>query len=175
MSILIKNIQVIDGTGKPPVKSDVLIKKNKISAIENFINYKTDETIDGWGTYLSPGFIDINNHQDRYLNIFNNSLENFLLQGITTIIGGGGGFSLAPLIYGSMDFLKPSADVKRMNVNWHSVSEFVKSIKKMSLGVNFGTLAGFNATYQELIANIKKEKELTPNKSKILRETISSA
>ncbi|MEK7634780.1 MAG: amidohydrolase family protein [Patescibacteria group bacterium] len=180
MSILIKNVQVIDGTGKPPIKSDVLIKKNKISAIEDSINYNADEIIDGWGAYLSPGFIDINNHQDRYLNIFNNSawladkpLENFLSQGITTIIGGNGGFSLAPLIYGSLDFLKPWTDVKKINVNWHSVSEFLKSIKKIPLGTNFGTLAGFNAVYQELIA--KKEKKLVPSVSKVLNFVLKEA
>lgn len=173
MSILIKNVQIIDGTGKPPIKSDVLIKKNKISAIENSINYNADEIIDGWGNYLSPGFIDINNHQDRYLNIFNKSLENFLSQGITTIIGGSGGLSLSPLIYGSLDFLKPWTDIKKINVNWHSVSEFLKSIKKIPLGANFGTLAGFNAIYQKII--VKKEEnlsirqaKLTPNKSKVL-------
>lgn len=189
MSILIKNVQVIDGTGNPPVKADVLIKKNKISAIEDIINYNADEIIDGWGTYLSPGFIDINNYQDRYLNIFNNSaysagrlFENFLSQGITTIIGGNGGFSLAPLIYGSLDFLKPFTDIKKINVNWHSVSEFLNSIKKMSLGINFGTLAGFNAIYQELTTNAKKEKyllngeaRLTPNKSKILNFVLKEA
>jgi len=104
VTILIKNIQLLDGSGRPPVKADVLVKNDKISAIGNFPKYRADEIIDGLGAYLAPGFVDINTDSDHYLTLFSNpSQKDFLLQGVTTIIGGQCGASLAPLIYGSLE------------------------------------------------------------------------
>ncbi|MEK7495899.1 MAG: D-aminoacylase, partial [Patescibacteria group bacterium] len=103
MTILIKNIQLIDGSGRPAFKADVLVKKEKIHAIGNFSRYRANEIIDGMGAYLSPGFIDIDTESDHNLTLFSEpSQKDFLLQGITAIIGGQGGSSLAPLIYGSL-------------------------------------------------------------------------
>ncbi|MDP1995248.1 MAG: hypothetical protein Q8K40_08395, partial [Ignavibacteria bacterium] len=153
-TILIKNIQLLDGTGRPAVKADVLVKKEKIYAIGSFPKYKADEIIDGMGAYLSPGFIDINTDSDHYLTLFTNpSQEDFLLQGVTTIIGGQCGASLAPLLYGSLESIRPWASPDRTNINWQTVAEFLKTIEQMSLGVNFGTLVGHYTIRQSLIGN----------------------
>ena len=152
MSILIKNIQLIDGTGQPPRKADVLIRGDKISAIGTFPRYQANELIDGMGAYLSPGFIDINTDSDHYLTLFSNpNQKDFLLQGVTTIIGGQCGASLAPLLYGSLETIKPWADVNKINVNWHGLGEFLRVLGKSPLGVNFGTLVG-HATIREALA-----------------------
>jgi len=147
MTILIKNVLLIDGSGSPPAKVDVIVKNEKIAAMGYFPQYTmADEVIDGLGgAYLSPGFIDINTNSDLYLNLFlNSSHDVFLSQGITTIIGGQGGISLAPLLYGSLDLNKFWADPLKINTNWHSISEFLNTISRKQLGVNFGTLAGYS-------------------------------
>ncbi|MEK7593237.1 MAG: amidohydrolase family protein [Patescibacteria group bacterium] len=167
MTLLIKNIQLLDGTGKTPVKTDVLIKKEKIAAIEENINYKADETIEGMGAYLSPGFIDINNHSDRHLDIFSDyPQEQFIIQGITTIIGGSDGISLAPLVYGSLQTIRDYADVNKINVDWHSFSEFFQRLKKQPLTVNFGTLLG-HTTIRRAIIGEPIFRNLSENELKI--------
>ena len=167
MTLLIKNIQLLDGTGKAPVKTDVLIKKEKIAAIEENINYKADETIEGMGAYLSPGFIDINNHSDRHLDIFSDyPQEQFIIQGITTIIGGSDGISLAPLVYGSLQTIRDYADVNKINVDWHSFSEFFQRLKKQPLTVNFGTLLG-HTTIRRAIIGEPIFRNLSENELKI--------
>jgi len=154
MTILIKNILLVDGTNKPAIKTDVLIKRDRIAAIGYFPTYKVDKIIDGMGAYLTPGFIDINTNSDLYLNLFSNpSQKEYLMQGVTTIIGGQSGISLAPLLYGSLDLNKFWADVKKLNVNWHTVKEFVKNIKCKKFGVNFGTLVGYSTVREALIGN----------------------
>lgn len=154
MTILIKNIFLIDGTNKPVIKTNVLIKRNKIAAIGYFPTYKADKIIDGMGAYLTPGFIDINTNSDLYLNLFSNpSQKEYLLQGVTTIIGGQSGISMAPLLYGSLSLNKFWANTKEINVNWHTVKEFIKSIKRNKFGVNFGTLIGHSTIREALIGN----------------------
>ncbi len=171
MTILIKNTQLLDGTGRSAIKADVLIKNDKISAIGNFPNYKADEIIDAMGAYLAPGFIDINNESDHSLEIFSNDYqENILKQGITSVIGGHGGFSLAPLLYGSLEAIKPWADIRKINVDWHTLTEFLKTFKTRKLNVNFGTFLGHTTVRFDIIHDAHKLifRDLTPNESAVL-------
>lgn len=145
MTTLIKNALLIDGTGRPPAKADVLVKNDKISAIGSFPRYQAENTIDARGAYLSPGFIDINTGADLYLSLFSNpQQEEFLRQGITTIVGGQNGISLAPLFYGTLNIHKFWATTDKINVNWHSFAEFSKEMGKRKFGVNFVSLAGYS-------------------------------
>ena len=167
-TILIKNIQLIDGSGRPPVKADVLVKNDKISAIGNFPKYRADEVIDGLGAYLSPGFIDINTDSDHYLTLFSNpSQKDFVLQGVTTIIGGHCGASLAPLLYGSLESISEWADISKVNVNWHTVKEFLETMDQRPLGVNFGTLVGHTTIRQALVGDTKRD--LSRNELRVFR------
>lgn len=166
MTILIKNIQLIDGTGRPAAKADVLVKNDKISAIGSFPNYRADEVIDGMGAYLAPGFIDINTDSDHYLTLFSNPAQkDFLLQGATTIIGGQCGASLAPLIYGSLESIREWADINKINVDWHTLKEFLAIMDARSLGVNFGTFAGHTTIRQALVGDIRRD--LSRNELKV--------
>ena len=178
MTTLIKNIQLIDGTGKAPYKADVLIKKKKISAIGFFPRYGARLTIDGRGAYLSPGFIDIHSSVDRYLELFPKAsdaahpLRALLLQGVTTAIGGQDGISLAPLIYGSLDTLQNWIDVRKVNSNWHSMKEFFKVAAKMPLPLNFGTLIGYRTIRESLIGIT--ERPFTLNETKIFKRLLQA-
>lgn len=154
MTTLIKNILLIDGSGQPAVKADVLIKNEKIAAIGSFPRYQADTVIDGVGAYLAPGFIDINTHSDRYLTIFSNpGQRHFLLQGITTIIGGQDGVSLAPLLYGSLDLQAYWTDPYQINVDWHTVEELFDVLRRRAIGVNFGTFVGHSTIRHAIMGN----------------------
>lgn len=151
MTLLIKNVNLIDGSGRSAEQKDVLVKNGRISVIGNFPNYRAAETIDGMGAYLSPGFIDAVSDADHHLGIFlKPDLREFLSQGVTTVIGGHCGFSLAPLIDGSLKSLKEWADIRKINVNWRGVKEFLKNLNKRRIGANFGTFVG-NITVREAL------------------------
>lgn len=154
MTTLIKNILLIDGSGQPAVKADVLIKNEKIAAIGSFPRYQADTVIDGIGAYLAPGFIDINTNSDRYLTIFSNpEQQHFLSQGITTIIGGQDGISLAPLLYGTLDLQTYWTDPYQINIDWHTVNELFEVLRRRPVGVNFGTLVGHSTVRHAIIGN----------------------
>ena len=66
MTLLIKNVQPLGSSRKLPPRVDIFISDDKISAFGNFSSKGADETIDGRGAYISPGFIDVNTDSDRY-------------------------------------------------------------------------------------------------------------
>lgn len=179
MVILIKNAQIIDGSGKSSFFGDVLIKDNKITSVGGKINYKrADKIIEARGLYLTPGFIDINTDSDHYLTLFSNpSQESFLLQGVTTIIGGNCGSSLAPLITGSLESIKKWGDVDSVNVGWRSLGEFFNTLKRLKLGVNFGTLAGHSTIRNQFLfkENGSQDRDLTDWELEKLKEILEES
>ncbi|MBI2595063.1 MAG: amidohydrolase family protein, partial [Candidatus Colwellbacteria bacterium] len=117
--------------------------------------------IDGLGNYLAPGFIDINNDSDHYLTLITRpSQRDFTGQGVTTTIGGHCGSSLAPLIYGSLESIRKWADPEEINVNWHSLADFLKTLEKLPLGVNFGTLVGYSTIRRALVGEVNRRLNL---------------
>ena len=84
MTLLIKNVRIVGGARDFPEPMDVFVSDDKISAIGNFPNKTSNETVDGQGAYLCPGFIDVNTDSDHYLTLFDYpSQEDFLRQGVT--------------------------------------------------------------------------------------------
>jgi len=168
---LIRNAEIIDGTGGKPFKGDVLIKKEKISAIGNFPHQQADTIIDARGSTLMPGFIDINTDSDHYLSIFTNPMQgSFLRQGVTTIIGGHCGSSLAPLLYGSLESIRKWGNINAVNVDWHTVKEFLTILTKRGLGVNFGTLMGHSTIRRSLVG--EKIRRITKNEIAVFRNIL---
>jgi len=174
MSLLIKEVQVVDGTGRPPYKADVLIQKNIISAIGNLKRRPAQKEIDGLGNYLAPGFIDISTDSDHYLTLITRpSQSDFTSQGVTTIIGGHCGASLAPLLYGTLESIRKWADPEDINVNWHTTAEFLKTLDKLPLGVNFGTLAGHSTIRRALIG--ESDRRLTAKELAVFERILKRA
>src|SRR3989338_215617 len=172
--ILIKSIKIIDGTGQSAFKGDILIKGDKISAIGNFPNKQAEVVIDGLGLIATPGFIDANADSDHYLGLFTNPLQkDFLLQGVTTIIGGQCGSSLAPLMYGSLKSIRKWADTDLINVDWTTVADLKKLLNRIKLGVNFGTLVGHSTVRRDISG--EEIRDLTESEFEIFENSLSNA
>ncbi len=184
MTLLIKNVQLIGGAARVPNASgasavpqkpvDIFVSGNKISAIGNFPNKKADTVLDGQGAYVSAGFIDANTASDHYLTLFNEqSQEDALRQGVTTIIGGMSGASLAPLLYGSLESIQKWGDTSRVNVNWHTMKEFLQAMDRRPPAVNFGTFVG-HATVRRAIVG-EALRDLPKNELGVFMRTLDSA
>ena len=142
--IIIKNGMVLDGTGAREFTGDIGIKEDTIVTIGDLNGEQAEKTIDAKGCYVAPGFVDINNHSDAYWRIFlNPDLESLVRQGITTIVGGNCGSSLAPLSDQSiLQSIQKWTDIRNLNLNWLSTDEFLDEIGRRELSVNFATLSG---------------------------------
>ncbi len=93
--ILIKNSEVIDGTGGARQRVDVGITGDKISAVARNLEVESRHVIDATGFIICPGFIDTHVHSDVML-LENKQHNAALLQGITTEVLGQDGMSYAP-------------------------------------------------------------------------------
>ncbi len=172
MTTLIKNAQILDGSGKDQFKGDIFIKDGIISAIGDLGRQEAARTINAAGMYASPGFIDVNTSSDHYLTLFTNpEQQDFLLQGVTTIMGGLCGSSLAPLLYGELlSIRKWAGDTTKINVDWRTVKEYLKVLERIKLGVNFGTLVGHGTIRRALIGeNIR---DLTDNELEVFEKMV---
>jgi len=170
--IIIKNGTIIDGSGSKMFMDDIGIKENKIKEIGDLRNEKADIVIDAKGQYISPGFVDVNNHSDTYWRIFlDPNLPSLIHQGITTIIGGNCGSSLAPLA--SKDIIQTIqkwADIKLVNLNWLSMKEFLKELTNRKIALNFASLTG-HATLRRGILGDKVE-SLSEEKIKLMKKML---
>ena len=173
--LLIKQVQIVDGSGAKPFFGDILINGQKIVAIgKNLSKKKAETVIDGLGLVAVPGFIDVNNDSDHHLSLFTNpGQKDFINQGITSIIGGQCGASLAPLMYGSLASIGQWVNADMVNVDWMSVRELRQVLSRIELGVNFETLVGYSTIRRDL-AGIEI-RDLTDSEIKVFISLLEQA
>lgn len=143
--LIIKNGIVIDGSGAPRARLDVAIKDEKIVALENLAeNVEAARVIDAAGQIVCPGFVDILDHSDSFWTLYTvPRLDSKIMQGVTTIIGGNCGSSLAPVLGpDSIYSIRKWSNSDHLSINWVRVSEFFAELKRHKLGLNFGSLVG---------------------------------
>jgi len=131
VDLLIRNARVVDGTGNPWFISDVAVDDGRIVAMSPALDVTADTTIDANGRVLSPGFIDVHTHvesSERREGLFNlPRADNFLLDGVTTIVTGNCGGS-------------------EIDLNaWQS--------SLTGLGINVATLIGHNSVRRAVMGN----------------------
>jgi N-acyl-D-amino-acid deacylase len=173
--ILIKNGQVIDGSGTPGKNLDLAIKDGRVVQIAKNISSKAVQTIEANGRFVSPGFIDIQNHSDSYWTLFDQPEQASLLaQGITSIVIGNCGASLAPLLSkNSIKSIQKWHSLEGVNINWASVEEFLQMLTQIPLGVNVATLVGHATLRRGLVGD--EIRQLTAEELKIMDKALKDA
>ena len=94
--LLLRGGTVIDGTGAPPRPADVAVDGDRISAIGRLDAMRPERELDASGLVVSPGFIDAHTHDDRAV-LSDPGMACKVSQGVTTVVTGNCGVSLAPL------------------------------------------------------------------------------
>lgn len=94
-TLVIRDVLLFDGGDEPPVPADVAIADDVITAIGAPGSLAGERIVEGRGLALAPGFIDVHTHDDRAL-LMPGMMNAKLSQGVTTVITGNCGLSLAP-------------------------------------------------------------------------------
>ncbi len=170
--ILIQNGLICDGTGRPSYQADIGITGDKITYIGSSEGESAAKIIDAAGKTVTPGFIDPHTHVD--LSVLEEpAMEPYLKQGVTTVVTGNCGYSIAPqgkdtLYYSDRDerFLaeagaeetdmnpiifdraKGAAALKHrygIDLDWQSFSELLAKWEALPLGCNMAPLLGHSA------------------------------
>ena len=149
LDLIIRNGQIIDGTGSPGFMGDVGIRDGRIVAIGQ-VDEPAAASIDASGRIVCPGFVDVHTHYDAQV-FWDGTLSPSCYHGVTTVFGGHCGFSIAPLSKAAAPYLlNMLARVEGMPVNsltegvpwdWSSFGEYLGKLDG-KLGVNAGFMAG---------------------------------
>ncbi|MGE5337617.1 MAG: N-acyl-D-amino-acid deacylase family protein [Gemmatimonadota bacterium] len=94
--LLLRGATIIDGCGTPRRRGDVAVQGGRIAAVGALAAADAAASIDLDGLALAPGFIDVHTHDDRLL-LADPSMAPKVSQGVTAVVVGNCGISLAPL------------------------------------------------------------------------------
>ncbi len=146
LDIIIRRGKVVDGTGKiPPRRLDVGVNDDTIIKIGNLEDEVAKKEIDATGKIVVPGFIDINSHSDTKWTIFRYpNQESLLYQGVTSIVGGNCGSSLAPILgEGSIKSLRKWIFLGDVQIDWDRMGEYLDYLAdNKPPRLNYMTLVG---------------------------------
>jgi len=94
--LLIRNGRIVDGTGSPWYRGDLAVRGDTIARIAPRIDAPAARVVDAGGRVVAPGFIDLHTHARR--GIFEvPTADNYVRQGVTTLMEGPDGSSPFPL------------------------------------------------------------------------------
>ena len=151
--LVIKNGMVIDGSGAPRYRADVAVQNGRIAAIGR-VDGRAKRTIDADGHVVTPGFVDGHTHMDA--QVFWDPIGSCsCYHGVTTVVMGNCGFTLAPCKAQDADFvfrnLERAEDLSRDSMlagikwSWETFPQFLDTVDKLPKGINYAGYMGHSA------------------------------
>ena len=161
LDYLIKDGNVIDGSGSAPMLLNVGIEGKRIFYVGR--DYKAARNvIDASGLTVSPGFIDTHAHSE-FTILADGRAEGKLSQGVTTEINGNCGLSAAPLFSEAFDRRESDRHEVGINEAWHTFEEFFRLLNDNGIAINYATLCG----HGNLRASVMGYKDGPPSRSEM--------
>ena len=156
---LISGGQIIDGSGKDAYIADIALKDGKIVAIGHNLG-QAETTVDAKGFSVTPGFIDIHRHGDA--EVFREGFgELELSQGLTSIVNGACGLSLAPFGQAHREellrYLRPVTGILDPAIPTESMGAYLQALGSRKLPLNVGMMVGGGTARTDLFGYAAKE------------------
>ena len=182
---LIRGATIVDGTGSPGYVGDVGVRNGRIVAVGQ-VDEEARETFDATGLVVAPGFVDPHTHYDAQL-FWDPYATPSNVHGVTTVIGGNCGFTLAPLKAEDADYIRRMmAQVEGMSLEaletgvhweWESFAEYLAHLDG-NVAVNAGFLVGHCALRRYVMGADAIGKEATAEQldalAAVLRESLEA-
>lgn len=169
LDYLIKGGTVIDGSGRPARVADIAITGDRITAIGD-IDESAESVLDATGLMVCPGFIDPHTHYDAQLH-WDGFATPSSYHGVTSVMGGNCGFTLAPLQPGDGPYIqRMMARVEGMPLEalstgiewtWTEFGEFLDKLDGQ-IAINAGFLVGHCALRRYVLGEEATQREATP-------------
>jgi N-acyl-D-aspartate/D-glutamate deacylase len=182
LDYVIRSGTVVDGTGGPPRRSDIGIRDGRIVVIGEVTEEATAE-FDATGLMVMPGVVDPHTHYDAQL-FWDPAASPSNLHGVTTVIGGNCGFTLAPINAEDADYIRRMmAKVEGMPLaaleqgvpwTWSTFGEYLGALDGR-LGVNAGFLVGHCALRRKVMGAARAEEVATDDEIAAMRALLADS
>jgi N-acyl-D-amino-acid deacylase len=142
--LILRGGEVIDGTGRPRFRADIAIQGERIAAIGALAKAAGARAIDVSGMVVAPGFIDVHTHDDRAL-LAMPDMTMKISQGVTTVVTGNCGVSLAPLVLAAappppLDLIGEAGDFR-----YPRFADYLAALDRAPAAVNAACLVGHSS------------------------------
>src|SRR5206468_1437385 len=172
--LLIRNATVIDGTRAPRFAADIGVSSGRVSRIGK-LRGKGEIEIDASGKIAAPGFIDAHTHDDR-LMLSAPDMAPKVSQGVTTVVAGNCGVSLAPAPRGMPQPVTPPLDLMDSEGTWFhfkSFKEYVEALRAQPPATNCALLVGHTMLRLQTMDDV--EKPASPREISSMRNMVDEA
>lgn len=153
LDLVIRGGRIVDGTGRPGWRGDVGIAGGRVVAIGE-VDEQARRHLEADGRVVCPGFVDVHTHYDAQV-FWDPTLSPSPLHGVTTVIAGNCGLSLAPVAPEDADFLvRMLSRVEAIPLEsleagvpftWRTFPELLDVVDRLALVPNIGLAAGHSA------------------------------
>ena len=175
---------IIDGTGAPRFLGDLGIKNGKVVAMGSAPS-EAVRTIDATGKIVSPGFVDIHTHYDAQV-MWDPMVSCSPWHGVTTIVMGNCGFSVAPTRPEHRDLIMRTLEnVEGMSVealraglgDWgfETFPEYLDALQNNGCAVNMAAMIGHTALRMYVMGEDATEREATAEEIATQRRLVTEA
>ena len=182
--LVIRGARVVDGTGMPVFVADVGVRGDRITKIGRIeAGTETEREIDARGLVLSPGFIDVHTHYDVQLD-WDPMASPACWHGVTTVLAGNCGFTLAPAKPEDVDWLagmlsrvegmSRAALGEGLRFSGGSFGDYWGRFDG-KLGLNVGAYVGHSAVRRYAMGDAASEREATADEIEAMKELVRQA
>lgn len=170
IDLLIRGGRVVDGSGLPGFDADVAIEAGRIARVGR-ISERARETLDADGLVVAPGFIDMHTHYDAQLH-WEPTASPSSWHGVTTVIAGNCGFSLAPALPEDVPWLvqmlsrvegmSPQTLAAGVHFKGGGIADLARGLEQR-LGVNVGLQVGHCALRRYVLRGEAAQRPARPD------------
>jgi N-acyl-D-aspartate/D-glutamate deacylase len=181
--LIVRGGYVVDGTGLPRRRVDVGVVDGLVAALARLDGADARETIDADGMIVAPGIVDVHTHYDPQIT-FDPYATVSCFHGVTTIVAGNCGFSVAPCKPVDRDFLSGIfARVENMDpialsaITWDEFVTFPEFLatREGRLGVNFACYVGHSNVRRWVMGPDATERAATADEIVEMRAIVADA